>query len=112
MRVAFWLALVVTLVAAFLPSRAAAHLTIMPWDKAEHFLAFYVLTVLAAMALPRHNLWALILNLSLIGAGIELVQGLSIMARDRDFWDWVADSVAIAAALAPMLLVPWRRAYT
>ena len=29
--------------------------------------------------------------------------------RDRDFWDWVADTLAIAAALAPMLLVGWRR---
>jgi hypothetical protein len=28
--------------------------------------------------------------------------------RDRDFWDWVADSIAITAALAPMLLVWWR----
>jgi len=28
--------------------------------------------------------------------------------RDRDFWDWVADTIAIAAALAPMILVWWR----
>jgi hypothetical protein len=28
--------------------------------------------------------------------------------RDRDFWDWVADTLAIFAALAPMLLVWWR----
>ena len=46
-RLAFWLALVVTLVAAFLPGGAAAHVMIMPWDKAEHFLAFYLLTLLA-----------------------------------------------------------------
>jgi hypothetical protein len=36
------------------------------------------------------------------------VQGLSIVHRDRDFWDWVADTTAIVAALAPMLLVWWR----
>jgi len=29
--------------------------------------------------------------------------------RDRDFGDWVADTLAIAAALSPMLLVWWRR---
>jgi hypothetical protein len=28
--------------------------------------------------------------------------------RDRDFWDWVADSLAVMAALSPVLLVQWR----
>jgi len=28
--------------------------------------------------------------------------------RDRDFWDWVADTIAISSALAPMLLTWWR----
>jgi hypothetical protein len=28
--------------------------------------------------------------------------------RDRDVWDWVADTIAIIAALSPMLLVWWR----
>jgi hypothetical protein len=46
--------------------------------------------------------------LSVLGALIEFVQGLSIVHRDRDFWDWVADTTAIAAALSPMLLVWWR----
>ncbi len=36
---------------------------------------------------------------------IEIVQGLAIVHRDRDFWDWVADTIAIIAALSPMLLV-------
>jgi hypothetical protein len=36
------------------------------------------------------------------------VQGLPLVHRDRDFWDWVADTIAIMAALAPMLLVWWR----
>jgi hypothetical protein len=26
-----------------------------------------------------------------------------------DFWDWVADTIAIVSVLAPMLLVWWRR---
>ena len=39
---------------------------------------------------------------------IGIVQGLAIVHRDRDFWDWVADTLAIIAALSPMLLVWWR----
>ena len=34
------------------------------------------------------------------------------MNRDRDFWDWVADTVAIGMALAPMILVWWRDVVT
>jgi hypothetical protein len=37
-----------------------------------------------------------------------MVQGLPLVHRDRDFWDWVADTIAIACALAPMLLYWWR----
>ena len=37
--------------------------------------------------------------------------GTAIVHRDRDFWDWVADTLAIVAALAPMLLVWWRNQF-
>jgi hypothetical protein len=47
--------------------------------------------------------------LSAFGAAIEVVQGLRIVSRDRDFRDWAADTTAIAAALAPMVLIAWRR---
>ena len=93
-----------------MPPRHA--LQLVPWDKAEHFIAFYVLTVLAAAAFPKRNVLAIAAWLSGFGALIEFVQGLAIVSRDRDFWDWVADTIAIAAALAPMLLVWWRREAT
>ncbi len=106
-QVAFFAALVFTFYSAVIPPSKAVQL--VPWDKAEHFIAFYALTGLAAAAFPRRNLLLIAILLSAFGALIEIVQGLSIVHRDRDFWDWVADTLAIVAALAPMLLVWWRR---
>jgi hypothetical protein len=106
-QVAFFGALMFTFYSAIIPPAQALQLA--PWDKAEHFIAFYSLTVLAVSAFPRGHLLVIAVLLSGFGALIEIVQGLSIVHRDRDFWDWVADTIAIAAALAPMLLVWWRR---
>ncbi len=106
-KTAFFAALIFTFYSAVIPPRQA--LQLVPWDKAEHFLAFYGLTGLAAAAFPRRKLLVIALSLSAFGALIEYVQGLPIVHRDRDFWDWVADTLAIIAALAPMLLVWWRR---
>ena len=106
-RVAFFAALIFTIYGALAPPAHAPHLA--PWDKATHFIAFYALTGLCVAAFPRRNLAVLAALLSGFGALIEMVQGLSFVHRDRDFWDWVADSIAIACALAPMLLYWWRR---
>lgn len=106
-QVAFFAALVFTFYSAVIPPKQAVQL--VPWDKAEHFIAFYALTGLAVAAFPRANLFVVGALLSAFGAFIEVVQGLSIVHRDRDFWDWVADTLAICAALAPMILVWWRR---
>ncbi len=106
-KVGFFSALIFTLYSAVIPPQHA--LQLVPWDKAEHFVAFYGLTGLAVAAFPRYNLLLIAVSLSVFGALIEFVQGLPIVHRDRDFWDWVADSLAIAAALSPMILVWWRR---
>lgn len=105
-QVAFFSALLFTFYSAVIPPSLA--LQLVPWDKAEHFIAFYALTGLAASAFPRRNLFAIAASLSAFGALIELVQGTPLVHRDMDFWDWVADTLAISAALAPMLLVWWR----
>lgn len=106
-RVAFVSALVFTGYAAVAPPNTAG-IEWVPWDKAMHFIAFYALTGLAAAAFPRQSPYLIGGLLSLFGALIEFVQGLPIVHRDRDVWDWVADSIAITAALAPMYLVWWR----
>jgi hypothetical protein len=105
-QVAFFAALIFTFYSAVVPPSRAIQL--VPWDKAEHFIAFYALTGLAVAAFPRRSLFVIAALLSGFGGLIELVQGLDIVQRDRDFWDWVADTLAIVAALAPMLLVWWR----
>jgi len=106
-RIAFWAALLFTFVCAELPANRAPHL--FPWDKAEHFAAFYIITALAAVAYPRVRLVILALWLSLFGCAIELVQALPFIHRDCDFRDWVADVSAIGAAMTPMLLDRWRK---
>ena len=105
-RIAFLAALTFTCYSAVAPQARVLHLT--PWDKSTHFIAFYVLTGLAVAAFPRQNLFVVAALLSAFGALIEIVQGLPMVHRDKDFWDWVADTLAICAALAPMLLSWWR----
>jgi hypothetical protein len=106
-QLGFFSALLFTFYSAVIPPHQAVQL--VPWDKAEHFIAFYALTGLAAAAFPRRHLFLIAASLSGFGALIEFVQGLPLVHRDRDFWDWVADTLAIGAALAPMILVWWRR---
>ena len=109
-QLAFLAALVFTFYSAVIPPTHAVQL--VPWDKAEHFIAFYGLTGLAVAAFPRRSPIGLAALLSAFGALIEVVQGLPIVHRDQDFWDWVADTLAIIAALSPMLLVPWRAQFS
>jgi hypothetical protein len=106
LQVVFWIALAFSLAKAFVLPRKM--LRIFHWDKAEHFLAFYILTLLAAAAFPRRPLWAVAVALSLLGAGIEVVQALPIVSRDSDFWDWFADTLAIMAVLLPFAVLSWR----
>lgn len=105
-RLVFFAALIFTFYSAVAPAAHVLRLT--PWDKATHFIAFYVLTALAVAAFPKRNLLLIAALLSAFGAAIEIVQGMPQVRRDRDFWDWVADTVAIASALSPMALCWWR----
>lgn len=72
---------------------------LIPWDKAAHFLSFYVLTLLFCVSLPRTPMVALILLMLAAGGAIEVVQG--IVGRDADWKDWVADGTGIAFAVLP-----------
>ncbi len=105
-RIACLAACVLTLVSAFAPARDAPHL--LPWDKAEHFLAFYALAILGAAAFPRWNALWIAAPLLALGGLIEIVQALPIVGRDSDIHDWYADTIGVVFALAPLLLARWR----
>jgi hypothetical protein len=63
-----------------------------------------VLAALAAVAFPRAPIVGIGAALSALGAAIELVQGLPIVNRDCDVFDWVADTIGITCAFGPMAL--------
>lgn len=99
-RLAAVVAALATLWLAFEPPGDGPGL--MPWDKAGHFLSFFVLTLLLSLALPRMPRGILILVLVLAGGGIEIVQGY--VGRDADWKDWIADIAGIACAALPVWL--------
>jgi hypothetical protein len=107
LRLGFWVAALGVFAMAVLPMHHGN--SFLPWDKAQHFVAFYTLTVLALLAFPRVHVLMPAVALSGFGALIEVVQGLPIVHRDCDWHDWLADSIAIAAVLIPMQLVRLRR---
>ncbi len=104
----FSIALSFTLFKAFAPARQGGT-GLFPWDKADHFSAFFVLTGLAVVALPRQPLWRIAAGMAAVGALIEVIQGLPFVNRDCDFWDWVAELCAISAVYAVILAARMRR---
>jgi len=77
-------------------------------DKFQHILAFYGLTLFAAVAFPRAKLWVIWLLMAAYGALIEVVQGIPFVGRDRDIWDLAADCAASAGALIPFAFGRYR----
>ena len=96
-KLAFWAALLVALVMATLPTPPQL---INQSDKAQHVLAFAVLTGLAMGAYPKVSILWIGLGLSAFGVAIELLQMIPALHRDSDARDWLADTLAIAAVLA------------
>ncbi|MBO9708186.1 MAG: VanZ family protein [Caulobacter sp.] len=81
---------------------------LIPWDKAKHFIVFYVLSILASLALPQSRLHRIGLVLLAFGGAIEILQGF--VGRDASWFDLFADACGISAAFGPMLVSKWWRA--
>ena len=81
------------------------------WDKAEHFIAYFGLTLLASLAwgLRRSLVWVFAAMMALGGA-LEIIQ--SFVGRDAEWGDFFANDLGAAgrAGVAVVyLLIPRRR---
>jgi VanZ family protein len=77
---------------------------VLPWDKAEHFVAFLGLMLLALPAFPARSTAVLALALAVEGGMIEVIQAAPMVGRDSDVGDWVADLAGILSVIAAMLV--------
>ena len=82
---------------------------LLPWDKAEHFIAFFGLMVLALPAFPKARLWLLAGALIAAGAAVELIQKTPLIHRDADLWDGVADSLGVLTVAGVVIAAKIRR---
>jgi hypothetical protein len=98
-RLAFWLALAVTLVMALLPNPPA--MPVQATDKVQHMAVFAALTFLAALGFPRFRLRAIFVWMAALGLAIEVLQMIPALHRNAEASDWLADC---AATLATLLL--------
>jgi len=107
LRAAFWAAAIFAFVMALVPRPPPVPGN--PSDKLLHAIAFATLGLLGSFAYPRVRAIWLILSLSLFGALIEILQGTALIHRDRDPFDWVADTIACAAVLLALRWLAARR---
>ncbi len=105
-RTIFWVACTTTLALALWPK---GFKVLFLNDKAEHLLSFFVLTLLGVAAFGKRRLPIVVIGLAAMGAAIELLQGTSLIRRDADFFDWIADLAGLGLALLPVLFVGFRR---
>lgn len=95
---AFWFAIAATLFFAL----KKVTVVIPATDKTQHAVTFAMLTGLVAIAYPRARLWAAAFALSGFGALIEFLQ--PYFQRDRDYRDWIADTIGILIVCAIVLV--------
>jgi VanZ family protein len=107
-RVAFALALAAITLLALMPAPEVPITTF--WDKADHVIAFAVLTLLAVAAFPQFSpgRW-LVPALLGYGASLELIQSL-LPTRSGSLLDLIADAVGVALGLALIALLQPRLA--
>lgn len=78
-------------------------------DKAEHFLAYLLLSLWFTGIYPRSRYWLIGIGLFALGIAIEFAQGAMHYGRQADVHDVIANSTGLIAGLllALMLLGGW-----
>jgi hypothetical protein len=82
---------------------------LLPWDKAEHFIAFFGLMALGLPAFPRMPLWVLAGGLIAAGCSAEYIQNMPLVHRDADVWDWAGDTLGVLAVVGAVIAAKIRR---
>jgi VanZ family protein len=76
------------------PPQAAALL----WDKAEHFIAYFGLTLLASLAWGlRRSLVLVLAGMVALGGALEIIQ--SFVGRDAEWGDFLANDLGALTGL-------------
>lgn len=108
-RLAFVIALLAGIYVALSKPNDAGGL--LPWDKAQHFLAFFGFAGVAAAAMPRRPLWVPALVVIGYGALIEILQAIPMFHRDAEWADLFTDAFGVFCCYLPLMaLAPWRKA--
>ena len=105
MRVAWYLALAAVAVLALMPIEHLQLPVFDWWDKAQHALAFVVLTGWGLLLWPVHAL-RVVVGMVAYGAGIEAAQW-AVGWRFAEWADLAAD--AIGVLMAWILVIGWWR---
>jgi VanZ family protein len=100
-RWAFWLCVAAVLLLALM--RPVQHMPTTGWDKANHVLAFGVLTLLGCLAYPGRTA-RIVLALFAYGVLIEVLQSFTGY-RSAEVLDLLADAVGLAVGWRLMLLL-------
>ena len=74
------------------------------WDKAQHTLAFAVLSITGCCAFPQ-RLKQISIGLLIHGAAIEIMQGTLTKTRFGDVFDWFADGIGVLIGVSMYLFV-------
>ena len=94
-----WAMILFVVVSCLLPAPVIAPVARLLPDKVEHALAFFGLALWFSGLYPRGAWWKLALWLVLLGALIEVAQGVFTTTRAMEFNDAVADTVGVLVAL-------------
>ena len=96
-RIHFFSALLAVAALSVLPADQLPGVGFSIWDKAQHALAFFVLTLLGIWAYPGRTL-AVVISMVAFGVCIELAQW-SLGWRQGEWLDLLADILGVAIAI-------------